>query len=300
MRIVTPLILALLLLIWPQSALSQDTSGGAVHGLVDDDATNAPLAATTVALHSAQDSSLVTGTMTLADGSFMLDGLANGRYYLRISFVGYHPQIIPDVAITTSQRRVDAGTIRLQPDTAELDEVQVSAEREFMEVGIDRTVYNTREQPITAGGSGREILETIPSVEVDIDGNISLRGSQGVTVHLNGKPAPMTGEALTSFLEGLSGEAIERVEVIPNPSARYEPDGTGGILNIVLAKGVDIGWGGSVNGHVNTRGLFGGSAAVHAAKARGVPMPTMACATASGTATAGATARTASSTRSPS
>lgn len=267
MRFSTTLLLALLItLACPHSVFSQTAAGGTVHGLVKDDATQVPLAAATVALHSERDSSLVTGTMTLDDGTFALPDIATGRYYLRISFVGYEPQIIADVVITQAQRQVDAGTIGLQPDTAELAEVEVSAEREFMEVGIDRTVYNTQEQPITAGGSGREILETIPSVEIDIDGNISLRGSQGVTVYLNGKPAPMEGDALTSFLEGLSGEAIERVEVIPNPSARYEPDGTGGILNIVLAKGIDIGWGGSINGHVNTRGRFGGSAATHVGK----------------------------------
>ena len=177
---------------------------GTLSGLVIDVATGAPLAAATVALHRVADSSLVTGATTQQDGTFRLGRLGKGTYYVRVSFVGYVPQTTPDVRLTGDQRQADVGTIALRQDAALLEEVEVSAEREFMEVGIDRTVYNTRNQPITAGGSGRDVLENIPSVEVDIDGNISLRGSQGVQVYLNGKPAPMSGDALVSFLAGLS------------------------------------------------------------------------------------------------
>ena len=267
MRFSASLQLALLLVFGcSQAAFSQNTLEGTVSGLVKDEATGEPLVSATVALHSLRDSSLVTGTMSLRDGTFVIEEVPAGRYYLRVSFVGYESQIASGVALAQAQRQVEAGTILLEPHTTELAEVRVAAEREFMEIGIDRTVYNTQGQPITAGGSGRDLLETLPSVEIDIDGNISLRGSQGVTVYLNGKPAPMTGEALTSFLEGLSAENIERVEVIPNPSARYDPEGMSGILNIVLANEVDIGWGGSINGNVSTRGHFGGSASTHFGK----------------------------------
>ena len=244
-------------------AAAQDAERGTVSGLVKESATDAPLAAATVALHRIADSSLVTGAMTQQDGTFTLGKLPLDAYYVRISFVGYVPQTTSDVRLAGNQRQVDVGTIALQQDAAMLDEVEVSAEREFMEVGIDRTVYNTRNQPITAGGSGRDVLENIPSVEIDIDGNLSLRGSQGVTVYLNGKPAPMSGDALTSFLAGLSSDDIERVEVIPNPSASYRPEGTSGILNIILAKDTDRGWGGSVEGSINTRGRYGGSASTN-------------------------------------
>lgn len=259
------LLLSLLLLFFIVVPVSraQNVSSGVVVGTVKDDATGAPLASATVALHVAEDSSLVTGALSREDGTFAIQNLPAGAYYLQVSYVGYENEVVGDLAVTADNRRIEVGTVMLAPDTAVLDEVEVSAEREFMEVGIDRTVYNTVNQPITAGGTGRDILENLPSVEVDIDGNISLRGSQGVTVYLNGKPAPMTGEALTSFLEGLAAENIERVEVIPNPSARYEPEGMSGILNIVLVKNVDIEWGGSASAFANTRTNFGGSASTY-------------------------------------
>lgn len=261
MRLSTILTLALLTgLSTPMLASAQ---GSTVRGTVLDGATDTPLPSATVALHTTADSSLVTGALSQADGAFVLDNIPEGTYYVRVSFVGFEPVLVPDVVVTGAGADVEVGTITLVGDTATLEELQVSAEREYMEVGVDRTVYNTQNQPVTAGGSAQDVLENIPSVEIDIDGNISLRGSQGVTVYLNGKPAPMTGEALTSFLAGLASEDIERVEVIPNPSARYEPEGTSGILNIVLAQGVDRGWGGSVNGNVNTRGRYGASAGVN-------------------------------------
>lgn len=266
MRLVSSLLPALFITIfgwiaYPASA--QETAENAVRGEVVDGDAGSSLEGATVALHNAADSSLVTGALSMRDGTFEIADLDYGRYYLRVSYVGYRTVFVDDVTITANESVVDVGTVELITDTAQMAEVEVASEREFMEVGIDRTIYNTLEQPITAGGSGRDVLETIPSVEVDIDGNISLRGSQGVSVYLNGKPAPMTGDALTSFLAGLSAENIERVEVIPNPSARYDPEGTSGILNIVLAKNVDIGWGGSVNGTASSRGEAGGSISTH-------------------------------------
>lgn len=244
------------------TTFAQDAPDGTLSGTVYEDEAERPLVSATVALHSARDSSLVTGTLTDADGTFRLEQIRPGDYFLRVSFVGYLSQTVPDLSVTPG-RHIDLGSIYLREDTAELDEVQVSAEREYMEVGIDRTVYNTGEQPVTAGGSAQDVLANIPSVEIDLNGNISLRGSQSVAVYLNGKPAPMSGESLTSFLAGLAAENIERVEVIPNPSARYDPEGTSGILNIVLARDVDRGWGGSLSGNVNTRGHYGGTASTN-------------------------------------
>ena len=251
--------------IWAQPTFSQDTSR-TISGVVYDAATDQPLPSASIALFKVPDSTLVTGALSQDNGTFVIHRVPYGQYYLRVSYVGYEAEVVSDVSLTASHSVVETGGVFLTTDRKELDEVEVSAERSFMEVGIDRTVYNTANQPITAGGSGRDVLETLPSVEVDIDGNISLRGSQGVIVYLNGKPAPMTGEALTSFLEGLSADNIERIEVIPNPSARYEPDGMSGILNIVLAKNVDIAWGGSASGNFNTRGHFGGSLSTHYGK----------------------------------
>ncbi len=230
-----------------------------LNGTVVDGASDQAVEMATVAVWNAADSTLATGAVTLADGSFRIDGLRPGRYYVKVSFIGYATATVSDVAPRAGQPQVDLGTIRLTPDMQMLDEVEVSAEREFMEIGIDRTVYNTKDQLVSVGGSAADVLQNIPSVEVDIDGNVSLRGSQNVAILINGRPSPMTGEALTTFLQGLSSDVVERVEVIPNPSAKYEPDGMAGILNIVLRQDRDLGLGGSLSLNAGTRGDYGAS-----------------------------------------
>lgn len=253
----------LLVVLLAAGASPVSAQDGVITGRVVDADTRQPLSTATVELRNPADSSLVSGAAADQDGAFRIPNLASGTYFLRIGFVGYTEHRITDLEITTDEPEIELGDVRLQPDTAELDEVEVSAEREFIEFGVDRTIYNTQDQPVTMGGAASDVLEQIPSVEVDIDGNISLRGSQGVTVYLNGKPAPMSGEALTSFLRGLSAADIERIEVIPNPSARYEPEGTAGILNIVLTKERGLGFGAGVQTSVNTRGRYGASVNAH-------------------------------------
>ena len=250
---------AAILFAFPLSASAQDAFTGTVSGRVVDAVTGESLPGSTVEVNLSADSTFVTGTATAIDGTFSIEGLSSGTYYVRISFVGYATAHVEDVRLDDATPEAGLGRIALEPETTELDEVEVSAEREYVQFGIDRTIYNTQEQPVNMGGSSLEILENIPSIEVDIDGNISLRGNQSVTVYLNGRPAPMSGESLTSFLSGLAAADIERVEVIPNPSARFEPDGSSGILNIVLKRDRGFGWGGGVNASANTRGRMGGS-----------------------------------------
>lgn len=237
------ILLALLAMVTSGEVLAQETQ---VTGRVVDGDDGRGIATATVSLWAVRDSSLVTGTVSDADGTFVIDGASTGTYYLEVSFVGFLTERV-DLELTAERTRVDVGDIALRTDAAELDEVQVEAEREFMEVGVDRIVYNTAEQLVSIGGSASNVLENIPSVETDIDGNISLRGNQNVAVLINGKPSPMTGEALTTFLEGLPADIVERVEVIPNPSARYEPEGMAGILNIVLQEDRDPGLTGGVS-----------------------------------------------------
>jgi outer membrane receptor for ferrienterochelin and colicin len=232
-----------------------------ISGSVLDAETGESIPSASVAVWSVRDSSLTTGAISDADGAFLIEGLRPGRYYVRVSFVGYITEEISDVALRPGSWAADLGTIELMADAQMLDEVIVEERREFMEVGIDRTVYNTRDQLVSAGGDASQVLEEIPSVEVDIDGNISLRGNQNVAILLNGRPTSMTGEALITFLQGLPATSVDRVEVIPNPSAKYEPDGMSGILNIVLRKDQDLGFGGSLTAGGGTQESYnvGGS-----------------------------------------
>ncbi len=243
----------------PGGAPGAQSAQGEISGRVIDADRKDPVPSATIALWNAADSSLVTGTITQPDGRFTLENLRPGNYSVHVSFVGYITSINPGIQLGPQNMKADLSDIIISSDTRVMDEVEVAAERDFVEVGIDRTVYNTKDQLVSAGGSASNVLENIPSVEVDIEGNISLRGSQNVAILINGRPAPMTGEALTAYLQGLPADVLERVEVIPNPSAKYEPDGMAGILNLVLKQNKDLGLSGSVTTSADSRGSFNGS-----------------------------------------
>lgn len=213
-----------------------------VTGTVLDAETGAPLALATVALF--QNGAFVTGAATAPDGTFDVSPLRPGVYEVRISSIGYQTHRIESVA-TRPATATDLGTIRLAPAVALLGEAEVVAQRDLVEQRADRTVYNVADQPVAAGGSVIEVLQTLPALEVDLDGNIALRGNQNVAVHINGRPIPLRGAQLAGFLRQLPSDQVQRVEVLPNPSARYEADAMGGIINIVLKEG-------------GSRGLSGG------------------------------------------
>ncbi|MFN3596867.1 MAG: TonB-dependent receptor domain-containing protein [Rubricoccaceae bacterium] len=207
-----------------------------------DDATGEPIPSATLALF--QGEQFVTGAASAPNGTVTLSGLAPGTYTARFSFVGYARQERP-VTLRPGPP-LDLGTIRLVPDATVLGEVAVEARRQLVEQRADRTVYNVAEQPVTTGGSALETLQTLPALDVDTDGNVSLRGNQNVAIYLNGRPVPVRGATLAGILRGIPASQVERVEVIPNPSARYEASEMGGIINIVLKSGTNRGLAGSV------------------------------------------------------
>ncbi len=219
---------------------------GQIEGQVLEGETGQPIGTATVAVWSLPDSSLVTGAVTDDEGRFLIDRLRPGRYYVVITFVGFRPYSSEALTLSRQAPKVDLGAIRLLPDTAQLEGIEVTAERETVTFALDRTVYNVKDQPASLGGSATDVLQNVPSVEVDGEGKVSLRGNQNVAILINGKPAPVRGDFLTTFLQQIPSDMIERVEVIPNPSAKYDPDGMAGILNIVLRKDAELGLGGGI------------------------------------------------------
>ncbi len=252
------LALLLLALLAAPAALAQPgPMGGSIAGRVLDEA-GAPLPSATVALYALPDTAFVTGAATDAEGAFLIERLRPGAYQVRVSVVGYATS--RQEAEVRPGAPVHLGEIRLAESTVLLDEASVEARREFIEQRADRTVYNVADQPVTSGENVLEALKTLPSVEVDQDDNISLRGGRNVAVHVNGRPVPVTGQFLAAYLRQIGADNVERIEVIPNPSARYEPDGLSGIINIVLKEnapdrglsgGLTLGGGTRPDAHVN-------------------------------------------------
>ena len=207
------------------------------------------IAGAAIAVRNAKDSSLVTGVISKLDGTFSIEGLIPGAFYLKITSLGYANMVVPDVALSPGSMRLDLGQIQLQLDSTQAgDEVVITADRADVEFRSDRTVYNVENQPVTAGGNLIDVLKNVPQVEVDINDNVSLRGSQNVAVLINNRSVPLSGEALAGYLKSLPADMVKSVEIIPNPSAKYDPEGMAGILNIVLKeKRKDGGWSGTIN-----------------------------------------------------
>jgi ferric enterobactin receptor len=218
---------------------------GEIRGTVVDAASSAPIGSATVAVWSTADSVLVAGAIARPDGSFRIDGLRPGTYYLRVSMMGYGAHRTGALTIAPQAPRANAGSITLSRSAVTLEAVEVTAEASTATLAPDRSAYRSRDIA-PAATSASEVLEAVPSVQVDADGKVSLRGNENVVVQINGRPSPIRGEQLAGYLRQMPANTLERVEVIPNPSARHDPEGMAGIINIVLKQNVDLGLSGGL------------------------------------------------------
>src|SRR5688572_910198 len=229
---------------------------GSIMGVVKADSTGPALVGAAVTIRSARDSAMITGGLTDNAGRFRIEGLQPGSYIVRVSYLGYKPVNLT-AAITPTALAANLGSVALKTDVIAVEGVTAEAQRSAVTVQVDRTVYNTKEMPAASGGNTTDLLRNIPEIEVDVDGNVKLQGSQSVAVHLNGRPAPLRGEALKNFLQSMPANRIDKVEIIPNPSAKYDPEGIAGILNIVTKENMDLGLSGSLGLNADVRGRHG-------------------------------------------
>ncbi|WP_462318209.1 TonB-dependent receptor [Marinilabilia sp.] len=207
---------------------------GKIIGKVIDQSENTPMEFATISIYST-DSTLVDGGITDANGEFSFS-LKPGNYYAEVQFVAYQKETISNISVENRKSTIDIGTISLKPSTTNLNEVTVRGEKSEMVIGVDRKIFNVGKDLTNTGNSAAEILDNIPTVAVDAEGNISLRGSGGVRLLIDGKPSGLVNSGNADALRALQGNMVERVEVITNPSARYEAEGMVGIINIVLKK----------------------------------------------------------------
>ncbi|WP_163397457.1 outer membrane beta-barrel protein [Flavobacterium fluviatile] len=196
---------------------------------------NYPLEYATATLFSAKDKTLVTGVVTDAMGKFTLENIKIGSYYLEVSFIGFHSKTISNIQIAAKNKTVDVGTISLISAEHQLTDVVITTQQKTVTNKIDRQVYDAKAFQNSKGGTATDVLKNLPSVTIDGQGQVSVRGTTGFKVLLNGKP---TQGDVATILGQLPANAIERVEVVTAPSAKYDPDGKAGLLNIITKKGV--------------------------------------------------------------
>jgi len=226
---------------------------GRISGNVIDSVTKQPMDYTTITLFRATGKSPLTGMLTDEKGNFKLDNVKPGTYRLEITFVGYPTKVVNNVITTLSKPDKNLGTILVKPGSKKLDEVNITGAKSLIENRIDKIVYNAEKDLTSAGGNATDILQKVPLVAVDINGNISLRGDGNVRVLINGKPSGATSSNLADVLKAIPADQIKTIEVITSPSAKYDAEGTAGIINIITKSSNVSGVSGSVSGGVGTR-----------------------------------------------
>jgi len=214
-----------------------------VFGIVSDSETREPLEYATISIKSKNNPEKIFGGLTDENGKFSID-VNPGLYNLKIDYISFISYSNENLEI---RGNTDIGNIPLNLDVSMLDEVEVRAERTQVEIRLDKKIYNVGQDITVKGGNVSDVLANIPSIDVDFDGNISLRGNNNVRILINGKPSGLVGLSGPQGLRSLPSESIEKVEVITSPSARYSAEGTAGILNIILKKQSLLGFNGNFN-----------------------------------------------------
>jgi outer membrane receptor protein involved in Fe transport len=203
------------------------------------------------------DSTIAGGDLSKDDGSFSITPVAVGNYHLRIQAIGVTTKWM-DVGITDAANK-NLGTIKLDQTDNTLKDVTVTGEKAVMELKVDKKVFNVEKNTTTAGGSATDVLQNVPSISVDADGNISLRGKGNVNILIDGKPATLLGGDVASALQSLPASSISNVEVITNPSAKYDAQGTTGIINIITKKDGRLGMNGTATVGAGTNDKYNGN-----------------------------------------
>ena len=229
---------------------------GKVSGKVTD-AQGSPVGYATVTLLR-PDSTVANGDLTGDNGSFNIAPTGAGKFRVRIESIGMVTKFV-SVEITPDAPEKDLGKIKLSSSETALKSVDIVGEKPIMELKVDKKVFNVEKNTTSAGGSAADVLQNVPSVSVDADGNVSLRGKSDVTILIDGKPATMLGSDVASALQSLPAGSIENVEVITNPSAKYDAAGTSGIINIITKKDGRLGINGTATLGAGTRDKYNGN-----------------------------------------
>lgn len=222
---------------------AQQNPKGKINGTVHEEGSDTPLPFATIGIYTSSDS-LITGGLSDDDGEFQID-ISPGDYYALVEFMGYESFKSGFFSISKDSPSHDLGKVQMKTSAENLDEVVVQGEKTIMELSLDKRIFNVGKDLANAGGNASDILMNLPSIAVDPEGNVRLRGSQNVRILIDGKPSGLVSFKGSAGLRQLPANMIDRVEVITNPSARYEAEGMAGVINIILKKDNNQGFNGS-------------------------------------------------------
>ncbi|MEP7236429.1 MAG: TonB-dependent receptor [Ferruginibacter sp.] len=235
------------------ASMAQKGGGVTLTGNITDSINGKPMEYATVTLFTQGNKRPVNGTISDKSGNFTLTDVAEGKYRMVVEFIGYKPFSIKEITVTKSGTETDLKNISLSSKTGSMEGVTVVAQGKLVENKIDKLVYNAEKDITSQSGVATDILKKVPQVSVDIDGNVQLAGSGGVRFLINGKPSTAFGASITDVLQSIPASQIKSIEVITNPGAKYDAQGMGGIINIILKTSKAKGYNGNLSLTVSTR-----------------------------------------------
>lgn len=219
-----------------------------------------PIEYASVAMYSVSPHELITGTVTDSVGKFNITDVPYGKYEIKISYVGCKDFVTKPFDIQSGHRTVQLGEIRIDDASQSLDEVVVTGKRSTYQQTVDKKIFNVGSDIASGSGVVSDLLQHVPSVQVDMEGGVSLRGNDNVLILINGKPSVLTkGANRGTVLQQIPASSIERIEVVTNPSAQFKPDGTSGIINLILKKEKAGGLNGNLLANVGNKGRYNGA-----------------------------------------
>jgi outer membrane receptor protein involved in Fe transport len=226
---------------------AQVKTNSVLSGKVLDKSTNQPLEYATISVINIQSGKTINGTITDAHGAFSISDIQYGAYRIVIGFIGYENITIENVTLNAAKHSVSLGTLSLQPSMKSLQNVTITGDKPIIENKIDKIVFNAANDITSQGGAAIDVLKKVPQVTVDVDGNVELQGNSNIRFLINGKPSSIFGSSLADALSSIPASQIKSIEAITNPGAKYDSQGTGGIINIILQDNKMKG----VNGNIN-------------------------------------------------
>lgn len=218
------------------NAVSSEPGYGKIYGKVVDSTSGEPVEFTMISLIDAATNKPVDGTLCDDNGKFTFSKIKKGEYKIQISYFEYRTLTIDGLSISEKQKTIDMGDVKFAEDAKQLTEITVEGQKQMVEEKVDRIVYNAENDANNKGGDAADVLRKVPMLSVDLDGNVSLRGSQNVKVLINNKPSTITAGSIADALKQIPSDQIKSVEVITAPSARYDAEGSSGIINIITKK----------------------------------------------------------------
>jgi outer membrane cobalamin receptor len=243
------------LIAYSNSCFSQNNTSGTIKGIVLDKTTNVPLESASVRVIKSEDSTLFKGVSTDKEGKFIVTEIPYGLYTVKINFIGYIFAVAKNVTVSSEKKVINFGTIKLEPSSELVDEINVVEEAPAMTFENGKKIYNVEKDLTAKSGSVLDLMKNIPSVDVDNEGNVSLRGGGNVKILIDGKESALLSNG-NQALQNISANTVEKIEVINNPSAKYEAEGISGIVNIIIKKGQNIGYNGNVRLNTGTKDKY--------------------------------------------